>query len=108
MNRLNKTPIIISIIMLFLATIPEPSSGYYTLLRLIVCGTAIYLTWFAKNTNKQGWMWTFGFVALLFNPIFPIHLEKELWVIIDITVAVIFLSSIFIFRGKSGQSSEMI
>ena len=87
MNKFNKTPIVVSIIMLFLAIAPMPY-GYYTLLRLVVCGTAVYLTWFAKTINRQGWMWTMGFTALLFNPLIPIHLDKTMWGLIDLVVAI--------------------
>src|SRR3989338_5905720 len=54
MNKMMRPPVIISVIMLLLAIFPFPY-GYYTLLRLVVCGTAIYLTWFAKLINKMGW-----------------------------------------------------
>ena len=94
MNKLNKIPILVSVIMLFLAIPPMPY-GYYTLLRLVICGSAIYLIWFSKTINRQGWMWTMGFIALLFNPIIAIHLNKELWSIIDLVVAIIFLITLF-------------
>jgi hypothetical protein len=34
-------------------------------------------------------------IAIFFNPIAPIHLGKEVWVIIDFIVAGLFLASIF-------------
>ena len=92
--KINKIPVILSIIMLLLAIPPMPY-GYYSLLRLIICGTAIYLTWFAKVIDRQGWMWTMGFIALLFNPIIPVHLNKDLWCLIDLVVAIIFLTALF-------------
>ncbi len=90
MNKLNKTPIIVSIAMLFLAIFPMPY-GYYMLLRLVVCGTAIYVAYYAKQMNKQRWMWAMGFIALLFNPIIPIPLDKVTWSLVDLAVAIILL-----------------
>ncbi len=94
-TKINKTPIIISIAMLLLAIPPIWPYGYYTLLRLVVCGSAIYLTWFAKSINRQGWMWTLGFIALLFNPLIPIRLDKATWSLVDLMVAIIFFASMF-------------
>lgn len=97
-TKINKTPIVISIIMLFLAILPFPY-GYYILLRLIICGTSVYLTWFAKNINRQGWMWTMGFIALLFNPIIPIPLDKVTWSLVDLVVVILFI--VFLVKIKN-------
>jgi len=93
-------PLIISIIMLLIGIPSGLPYGYYTLLRLVVCGTAIFTAVNASKMDKQGWMWILGFIALLFNPIIPIHLEKQLWVIIDLIVAIIFFISIFSIGRK--------
>lgn len=84
-----KPPIIISIIMLLLALLPLPI-GYYALLRLVVSLTAAFLTWYSYEKKIKGWVWTMGLIALIFNPLMPLYLGKELWVILDITAAIIF------------------
>ena len=93
-------PIIISIIMLLLA-LNDFSSGYYTLLRIIVCGTSIYLLIAAKELKKISWIWIFGFIAILFNPIIKIHLDEDTWKIWDVVVALVFLCSIFMLNEKN-------
>ena len=98
MNKINKIPVIISIIMLLLAIPSGWPYGYYTLLRFIVCGTSVYLALFAYEHKKQVWLWLMGFITLLFNPLIPVHLNKESWTVIDLLVALIMLSSIFIFK----------
>lgn len=90
-----KIPLVVSIIMLLLAIPPIWPYGYYTLLRLVVCGTAIYVAWNARKLNKEGWIWSMGFVALLFNPIIPIHLDKLTWSAVDLGIAILFIISIF-------------
>ena len=90
MNKLNKAPIIASIVMLFLAILPMPY-GYYMLIRFVVCGTGIYVAYNAKNLNKQGWMWTMGFIALLFNPLILIPLDRATWGLVDLAVAILFI-----------------
>ena len=92
-----KPPIIISIAMLLLALIPLPI-GYYTLLRIVVCLTSAFLVWTSYEAHKYAWMWTMGVVALIFNPLIPLYLGRETWVVVDIIVVIVF--GIFLFKNK--------
>lgn len=88
---------IIAILMLLLAI---PSGiwpyGYYVVLRWVVTGVAIFILWIPSNAKQQAWLWwSLLGVALLFNPIFPFHLDKEIWVVIDFVAVALFLVSIF-------------
>ncbi len=86
----------IAVLMLLLAI---PSGvwpyGYYILLRWVVTGTALFVLWTAYELKKTAWLWAMGAIALLFNPIAPIHLGKGTWVVLDFIVAGLFLASIF-------------
>jgi len=90
-------PITTSIILLLLAILPFPY-GYYTLLKLVVCLTALFLTWFSYKAQKTAWVWIMGFIALIFNPFVPLHLGRALWVAVDLLIAVVF--AIFLFKFK--------
>tara|TARA_B100000945_G_C20048125_1_gene442234 strand:- start:251 stop:544 length:294 start_codon:yes stop_codon:yes gene_type:complete len=65
--------------------------GYYTLSRFVVCGCSLY---FAYNLYKQkdiSFVWIFGFFAILYNPIIPVHLyEKEIWMVVIFITAIVF------------------
>ena len=89
---------IISTIMLLLAIPPLWPYGYYVLLRIMVCVTAIALSSWAHKREKSGWMWTLIIIAIAFNPLIPVHLGKEIWSIVDLVVAAIFVISIFKLR----------
>jgi hypothetical protein len=39
-------------------------------------------------------VWTFAIVAILFNPVVPVHLTRHAWAPIDIAAAILFLASI--------------
>ena len=104
-SKIIKTPIIISIIMLFLAILPFPY-GYYMLIRLVICVTAIYVAYNAKNLNKQSWMWTMGFIALLFNPIILIPFDRVTWSLVDLVVAILFI--IFLVKIKNLTEEKQI
>ena len=92
-----KPPIIASIVLLLLAILPLPY-GCYTLLRLVVCFTAVFLVWFSYRANKMTWAWIMGFIALICNPVAPIHFAREIWIAIDLIVAVIF--GIYLIKFK--------
>lgn len=101
-------PAIVSIVMLF-AGIPKFFPyGYYTLLRFVVCGTAAYVVFFSLEEEKKYITFPAGFLAILFNPIIPIHLSKEAWVIIDFVTAVFFAISIFSLRVDTLEVDEEI
>ncbi len=80
------SPIIIMTIGLF----PMPY-GYYTITRLVVSGCSIYYVYQFKQNNDQTFMWVFGFIAILYNPIIPIHLyEKVVWIPVNIITGILF------------------
>jgi hypothetical protein len=88
---MNKKLLYIPAAVLFIGVFPLPI-GYYTLLRLVVTAAAAYIAYDTFQTDKQsGWTWVFGFVAILFNPLIPIYLNKELWMIIDFATAILFI-----------------
>ena len=57
--------------------------GFFTLLRFVVFATTAYIAWMAYEQQKEKWIWIFGFLAVLFNPFFPIYLNRDLWSIIE-------------------------
>lgn len=104
--KLNKIPIIISIALLMIASFSSPLEvGYYTFLRLVVCGTSTYLSYFAYKLNKTIWLWVEGLIALLFNPFIPIHFKITTWRGVDFVVAVIFVIYLIRFR-KVAKSKD--
>lgn len=76
--------------------------GYFTLLRIAVCAGSAYLAWEAGEADKETWVWVFGAIAVLFNPIIPIHLTREIWWPIDLAAGIFFLISIFRFKPAKG------
>lgn len=91
----------ISVVMLLLAIPPIWPYGYYTMLRWVVCGSAAFVAWVAYELDKKTWMWLLGFVSILFNPIAPIYLDKQTWMVIDLIGAVLFAISLKTIRKPS-------
>ncbi|MFA6135751.1 MAG: DUF6804 family protein [Candidatus Paceibacterota bacterium] len=71
------------------------SYGYYQILRWVVCIVGIYSAYLANKNHGNTWIWIFGSIAVLFNPIIPFYLLKETWQILDIMATIIFFISLF-------------
>ena len=100
MTKLNKTPIILSIIILLLAIPSGWPYGFYTFLRFLVCGTSVYVVIFSHENKRKFWFWVFITIAVLFNPLIPIHLSKDIWVVLDLLIAIVLGSSLFLLKNK--------
>ena len=82
--------------MLLVAVAPLPY-GYYQFLRWATSGVAVFIA-VKGYTWKQTWAtWLFAAVAVMFNPILPINLSREIWQPIDLAGALLFgLSTLFL------------
>ena len=67
--------------------------GYYNILRVVVFVSSVFMIARAmKVQHKQSLPWLFSGVALLYNPILPIHLnDKSIWMIVNALTAVLFI-----------------
>jgi len=89
-NKQNKVFWLAPIIVLAIGILPMPI-GYYTLSRLVVCAAALYfaISFYKKKDNTN--LWIFGFIAILYNPIFPVYLyEKAIWIIVNLITIFLF------------------
>lgn len=64
--------------------------GYYQLLRIVVTVTAGFVAYVLYDEQDRTWF-AFLAIAILFNPLLPVHLERELWTAIDYVTAGIFV-----------------
>lgn len=84
---------IVAGLMLLIALGDHPYS-YYQLLRIIVCGASIFLTWYFMQAKIEWLGWAFIVPAILFNPIFPIYMDKSTWQLFDLVFGIAFLASL--------------
>lgn len=97
-NKKKNIALVVAAAVLFLALLDGWEYGFFTMLRFVVFATTAYVAWMAYEGQKEKWVWVFGFVAVLFNPFFPVHLDRETWVVIDFIVGVFLLATIFFFK----------
>ena len=104
-NRPQIVPCLIAGAML-IAGVADWPYGYYQLLRLVTCAAAVYAAYHAYPMKRQGFIWTFIFVAILFNPVFSVHLDKEIWQPIDIITGIVFGIFAFVKSGACGSNQN--
>lgn len=76
--------------LLFLAAAPMPY-GFYTFLKIVVFLSAGYMAYQGYLARKSGiWPWLWGIVAIVFNPVVVITMEKEIWMAVDILTGAVF------------------
>ena len=90
---------VILAILLFVALLDLPY-GYYQFLRLVISGSMIYLIYTERNTLYKWKIFVYAALTILFNPIFPIYLTREIWITIDILSGIVLLSTWALVRNK--------
>lgn len=63
-------------------------------LRWVIAGPAAFLAWKEYDLNGRAansYTWIFGAVAVLFNPLIPVHLFGLLWIALYIGGAAVFV-----------------
>jgi hypothetical protein len=72
--------------------------GYYTFLRFAVMIVSIVNAYNSYKNKNEIWAWIFGTIAVLFNPIVPIHFDRNIWAVIDIITILILLASLISYN----------
>ena len=88
-------PQALSIAMLLWALNPENPYAYYTFLRIVTCVCFCYLAVHAHERSSPHWKWIFVGCAVLYNPIFRVHLNRDYWTFINIVTIVALIVSLF-------------
>ncbi|HPD57541.1 MAG TPA: hypothetical protein P5294_02835 [Smithellaceae bacterium] len=101
-------PQVIVIMMLMWALNPDNPYAYYKLLRWVCCGVFAYLAFQALEQENKNWVWILSITALIYNPIFPVHLNRQLWSIINVVTIGIALVSIYKLKIKNEKTNNNI
>tara|TARA_B100001989_G_C24516571_1_gene453492 strand:+ start:232 stop:558 length:327 start_codon:yes stop_codon:yes gene_type:complete len=91
MNRQNlKLPYIFVILLSLIAVFPMPY-GYYSILRICVCVCGLLTAYIDfQNGKPKVTTWLCILLAVIFNPVIPIHLTREIWLVLNVIAAWLF------------------
>jgi hypothetical protein len=93
--------------LLVFAAVQRHPYSFYMLLRWICCPVFAYSAFAAHEKNRLLWIWIFGMLGLLYNPIFRVHLDRSTWTGVNwFTVgAIIVAATVFSKDKKSATAS---
>lgn len=77
--------------------------GYYQIMRIVVTGAAVFGAYHAYHANNTGWVWILGGIAVLFNPIIPIHLSRESWFLPDLVAGALLIAAALKLKFHKGE-----
>ena len=96
-----KKKIAIALLITFLlALLPWPY-GFFQLIRFVVTAGLIILAVTSFSENKIPWFYIFS--ALLFQPFMKVGLGRELWMCVDVIMAIIFI--VLLCKGEFKEST---
>ena len=105
-NKKKNIALLIAAAFLFVALFDGWPYGFFTLLRFVVFAISAYVAWMAYEAQKEKWVWIFGFLAVLFNAFIVIHLDREIWSVIDLIVGVFMIVSVFVLKLEHKPSTN--
>lgn len=104
-KRPHLIPCIVAALML-LGSLARWPYGYYQLLRLVVCGVSAYVAIVAYKWHRLWATVIFAIVTVLFNPLLPLHLSKEIWQPIDLVCALLFVIVGLVLKKPEEKKQE--
>jgi tetratricopeptide (TPR) repeat protein len=98
---------LIAAAMLVSAAVDKHPYSFYTLLRWVCCPIFAYSAFVAHEKNQMLWVWVFGALAALYNPLFRAHLDRSTWIGVNwFTIGAITVAALNLFRKKPSSSPE--
>lgn len=78
--------------------------GYYQLLRLVVTSSAAFIAWRGFERGDRILPVLFTLAALLFNPLFRVHFERDQWAVLNVIAACLYMTAFLLGRRKRRES----
>jgi hypothetical protein len=76
--------------------------SYYMFLRVVVLAAALLIAGLVYQQAKTFTVWVglFVIVAIVFNPIVPLHLARGVWSILNVAAAALFVGHFVVARSQ--------
>ena len=87
-------------LLLCASVLPWPY-GYFTFLRIVAAATFALAGAVLYQSESRSTAVCFGLLAVLFNPLIPVHLPRALWNTIDVGAAVLLVVQARALTGRS-------
>jgi hypothetical protein len=70
-------------VMLVFAAAEKQPDNFYTLLRWVCCAVFVYSAVISFQVKRMLWLAIFVVLGIVFNPIFPLLLNRSAWIMAD-------------------------
>jgi len=81
--------------------------GFYMLLRGLLCLAAAFGFAAARRRGDLPWSWAYGALAVLYNPVLPVHLgAKDLWILVNVGTLLVLWVGAIRFRGVLSTQAD--
>jgi hypothetical protein len=67
-----------------------PSHGFFTFLRIYICGLSLFLAFAFRTVNRPAWALVALCSAILFNPVLPVDFRRDDWMVLDFAAGALF------------------
>lgn len=93
--------------MLLWALNPGNRYSYYIILRWVCCIVFGGLAVRAFVLRKHAWLLALGIAAVVYNPVFRVHLTRDIWSVVNVLAIGLALGSTYgLFAGSPAKDSE--
>lgn len=94
------------VIAVAVALIPSLPYGYYSVMRWIVCASCAWIALMSYRKGYEEWAWCWGVIAGIYNPIFPVHANREVWSVVNVvTIALAAWYGFKVLRLNRGKGN---
>jgi Family of unknown function (DUF6804) len=91
---------VIAAVMLVFAAVEKQPDSFYILLRWVCCAVFAYSAVIAFQLKRLLWLCIFGVLAVLFNPISPLGLDRNSWIVADwFSIGVMVIAAVIYRKG---------
>jgi hypothetical protein len=81
--------LLVVVLAVAIALIPSMPYGYYSVMRWLVCASCAWLALISYRSGREEWAWCWGVIAGIYNPIFPVHANRDIWSIVNVATVVV-------------------
>lgn len=97
---------VIPVIVLLVALLPGHAYSYFIFLRVIVCACALMFVAMFHGALIHPWMYGFGFIVLLYNPIIRVHLTRDIWAVLNMLTIAAFVAGFVVLWLRSRRAAK--
>jgi len=84
--------------LMMLLALADMPYGYYQVLRIVTFLAAGAIAFYAWQHGREGWAIAFAMLAIVFNPLIPVALERDNWAVVNVVAAVGLLAGLLASR----------